>query len=433
MIIADDVEVPKNSLTMDQRAKLAESVKEFDAVLMSEQDLKAMGRAPRADVIYLGTPQCAMSMYNELPNRGYAVRIWPARYPRVEALDGYRGRLAPIITADLALNPGLGTKHLTHGAPTDPMRFDHMDLLEREAVYARTGFALQFMLDTSMSDANKYPLKLADLMCLDLNANLAPVQMAWGSGPDCMIPGPEQPAGLPVVGLPGDRLNRPMYVHKDFAPFQGCAMAIDPSGRGGDETGYAVVAMLHGMLFTLALGGLKGGYEEETLQELAKMAKRWQVKHIVIESNFGDGMFNRLFAPHLLKVGYPVTLEEVRSSIQKEKRIIDTLEPVFNQHRMIVNSEIFRQDIKTEEVEYQAFYQMTRITRDKGCLTRYDRLDAWAMAVAYWTERLDVTGDQALEGYRQQQLDQALEEFMNGVLGTKPKALNWTQRSLPRS
>ncbi|WP_270994138.1 phage terminase large subunit, partial [Listeria seeligeri] len=65
-IIADDIEVPKNSMTVVQREKLAELVKEFDAVLK-----------PGGEIIYLGTPQTEESLYNKLPERGYVIRIWP--------------------------------------------------------------------------------------------------------------------------------------------------------------------------------------------------------------------------------------------------------------------------------------------------------------------------------------------------------------------
>ena len=45
------------------------------------------------------------------------------------------------------------------GKPTDPDRFDEEDLNKRQLSYGSSGFNLQFMLDTSISDANKYPLK----------------------------------------------------------------------------------------------------------------------------------------------------------------------------------------------------------------------------------------------------------------------------------
>jgi hypothetical protein len=89
VIIADDIEVPKNSLTHMQREKLSELVKEFDAVL-----------SPGGEVIYLGTPQTEMSLYNQLPERGYDVRVWPARFPSEKLASRYGERAGSADPAD---------------------------------------------------------------------------------------------------------------------------------------------------------------------------------------------------------------------------------------------------------------------------------------------------------------------------------------------
>ena len=92
LVVADDVETPKNSLTQVMRERLSELVKEFDAVLMAQADLANLG-IPEGRVVYLGTPQCEMSLYNDLPARGYDMRIWPARYPGQEDRDARGGAL----------------------------------------------------------------------------------------------------------------------------------------------------------------------------------------------------------------------------------------------------------------------------------------------------------------------------------------------------
>ena len=46
-------------------------------------------------------------------------------------------------------------------------------------------------------------------------------------------------------------------------------------------------------------------------KKLAVIAKEEQVNEIIVESNFGDGMFNQLFMPVLNKV-HSVTMSEVR-------------------------------------------------------------------------------------------------------------------------
>lgn len=417
VIIADDIEIPNNSLTQLMRDKLLQIVKEFDAVLTPK---------PESRVIYLGTPQTEMSVYNSLPERGYVTRIWPARYPTLEKAVTYGNKLASFVMEKLESNPTLGTQYGARGAPVDPHRFSHEDLLEREGSYGRSGFALQFMLDTTLSDAEKYPLKMGDLIVMSVSPEMAPVQVIWGSGYEQVI------NNVPIVGFQGDRLHKPMFISKDFTPYQGKVMAIDPSGRGGDEVGYAVVGMLHGMLFGIDLGGHRGGYDDATLEALARTAKRNGVKEIIIESNFGDGMFTKLFGPWLAKVGYPCTITEVNHNVQKEKRIIDTLEPVLNQHRFVVSEEVIKRDQEnyntyaTETAHrYQLFYQMTRITKDRGSLVKDDRLDALAMAVAYWVEQLDLDNREAEKRYREDALDKELESFMDHVFGMEPKSLNW--------
>ena len=93
-------------------------------------------------------------------------------------------------------------------------------------------------------------------------------------------------------------------------------------------------------------------------------------------------MFTALLQPYLARE-YPCTCEEFRSTIQKEKRIIDVLEPVMNQHRLIVDPQVIRDDLETtkglpaeQALAYRLIYQMTRICRIRGSLRHDDRLDA---------------------------------------------------------
>jgi hypothetical protein len=136
---------------------------------------------------------------------------------------------------------------------------------------------------------------------------------------------------------------------------------------------------------------------------------------ILVESNFGDGMFVKLLEPVLRRI-YPCTVEEIRSTGQKERRIIDTLEPVLNNHRLVVDAALLRADEK-DEPKFQLFHQLTRITRDRGSLRHDDRLDALAMAVAYWTEWLsrDVTKEE--DRRREELMDEEYLKFEETVLG----------------
>lgn len=405
ILIADDVEVPNNSSTQMMRDKLSEAVKEFDAILK-----------PGGRILYLGTPQTEMSLYNQLPERGYEVRIWPALYPELQQVIKYQGKLAPMITKALEADSQ------NAGMPTDPRRFDEADLMERKSSYGKAGFALQFQLDTSLSDADRYPLKVSDLVIQNLNPTMGHLKVAWAAAPELCI------NDLPNVALTGDRFYRPMWHADDMSEYTGSVMSIDPSGRGKDETGYACVKALAGNLFLTEAGGITGGYEVDTLEALAYAAKRNQVKYIVIEANFGDGMFTQLLKPVLSRI-YPCTVEEVKHSTQKEARIIDTLEPVISSHRLIVDQRVIQKDFDSaKDVKYSLFYQLTRITRERGALVHDDRLDALAIAVNYWGESMARDNNKAASEIKGMAIDRELKKFMGSILGVKPKANSWISR-----
>jgi hypothetical protein len=402
LIIADDVESANNSQTQLMRDRLSETVKEFDAIIKPE-----VGR-----IIFLGTPQTEMSLYNSLEERGFKTRVWPALYPNKTQTVGYGDKLAKIIadTTD------------QEGKPTDPQRFNEVDLMERLSSYGRSGFNLQFMLDTTLSDANRYPLKLNDLIVLTgcSSWDEAPAKIQWASGVDQIS---AISSDIPNVGLKGDYFTTPLYMSDEFAPWEGSVMSIDPSGRGEDRTGYAVLKMLHGMLYLTAIGGLEGGYSDDTLEELSRIAKKQDVNYVVIESNFGDGMATQLLKPIMSRI-HPCEIEEVRHNIQKEKRIIDTLEPIMSTHRLVVDEELIKNDFQLPP-DHQLFRQLTRITRDKGALRHDDQIDALAIAANYWVERMDRDQILAFDQHKEELLDRELELFMETAIGEKPQGDNW--------
>lgn len=394
-LIFDDIEVPNNSETEGKREKLENRSREMGGAIL----------VPGGDSIGLGTPQSIQTVYNGFEGRGYTIRIWPARYPSVEDLDDtYGGRLHKRITDELLANPALA------GTPVDPARFDEKELREREAEYGRSGFALQFMLNTTLSDANKYPLKFRDMIVMDIDKDVAPSKLVWASGPAQLL------EGLPNVGLAGDRFYAPMHTSELFLDYEGSAMFIDPSGRGKDETAYAVVKSLNGYVFVRRWGGLSGGYDEATLRRLAEIAQEESVNFVATESNFGDGMFNALFAPVLQDV-YPVALEEYKVTGQKELRIIDKLEPVLNQHRLVMDKSIVEQQLDTIPIEehgserapyYNGFYQLAYLTKDRQSLKQDDRIDVLAEAVGYFTQDVSRSTEKADERRRQKIIDEEL-------------------------
>ena len=410
VIVADDVEVPNNSQTQGMRDKLDEQVKEFEAIIKPLDTSR---------IIFLGTPQCEDSIYSKLQERGYNTRVWPSEYTTPDkAQHLYGDNLAPFIQKDC--------HDENVGKSTEPLRFSELDLEERRLSYGRSGYALQFMLNPRLSDVDRYPLKINDLVVMDIDNEVGPEKIVWAANPDNAYDN-----SLPNVGFNGDRFFRPFQTVGDHIPFTGSVMSIDPSGRGRDETAYAVVKMLNGQLFVPEAGGMRGGYSENTLKELAKLAKAHNVNTIVIESNMGDGMFTELLKP-ILRTIHPCSLEEVRHSQQKERRIIDTLEPVLNQHRLIIDPKVIKDDYQSaqsypleQQSRYMLLYQLSRITNDRGSLLQDDRLDALAIAIAYWTTQMAQDADQQITDRKEELLQQELEKFMDAALGTKTRSNTW--------
>jgi len=216
-----------------------------------------------------------------------------------------------------------------------------------------------------------------------------------------------------------------------MVPYQASVMAIDPSGRGADETSYAVVKSYGGQMFVLECGGLKGGYGPEVLQELSMIAKRQKVHQILIESNMGDGMFSSLLTPVLHKI-HPASIEEVRHSIQKERRICDVLEPAMNSHKLVIDRKVIErdfmstQDLPAEQaIKYQLMYQMSRITRLKGALRHDDRLDALSMACQWHVDLMARDTDRQMREHRREVMDLEMEKFLNNAIGRKPTGSTW--------
>lgn len=388
LLIADDVEVPKNSATQTQREKLSEAVKEFDAILK-----------PNGRIIYLGTPQTESSLYNLLAERGYTTRVWTVVYPNLQLVEQHYGNtLAPFIWDKLKANPEL------EGTPTDPLRFNDEEIYKRALSYGKAGFALQFMLNTRLSDAEKYPLKVSDLIVTDLDMNEASVKWAWAKTRDTMI------KDMPCVAMKGDFYYEELSRSPDTMPYTTTIMSIDSSGRGSDETAYSIIKYLNGYLFLMDVGGYTEGYSDLTLTQLATRAKFWNVDTVVVEGNYGDGMFTKLMTPVFNKI-HPCAIEEIKSSGQKEARIIDTLEPVMMQHKLIVNRHIIENDYKVfmeKKYEYSLVYQMTRLCRERNALPHDDRLDSLAMGVNYFVDMMDINDEDKISEITEEQLEQWL-------------------------
>ena len=390
LMILDDIEVPGNSMTELMREKLLQLCTEAESILTPKDDSR---------ILFLGTPQTVFTVYRKLAERNYRPFVWPARYPR--KTSAYEGLLAPQLQSDI--ETGAEPWHVT-----DPDRFDDEDLIEREASMGRSNFMLQFMLDTSLSDAEKFPLKMADLIVTSVNAESAPDSIVWCSDPQNVV------KDLPTVGLPGDYFYSPMCIQGEWHPYQETICSVDPSGRGTDETTAAYISQRNGYLYLHEMRAYRSGYSDDTLLDILKGCKKYNVSSLVVETNFGDGLVAELFKKHMQNTKQNIGVEEVRATVRKEDRIIDSLEPVLNQHRLVVDRKVIEWDYASNKDEapelrlmYMLFYQMSRMCREKGAVRHDDRIDCLAQGVKYFT---DAMGISAQEQIRQRQREEW--EFM---------------------
>lgn len=383
-IIYDDVEIPENSDTAQKREKLLAGVR----------DTANLGIAGVFRELCICTPQSSESVYNTMLSDGFSRCIVPAEYP--EDISVYEGDLAKHIHRRLKSNPKL------IGTATD--KRNNEKHLAKQKLKGKARYKLHYMLDTALSDEEKYPLKLRDLIVTDLDSVKAPIYFEYSSDKKDTL------YDLKHFGFRGDFLRKPRHISEERMDYEGIAMFIDPSGRGSDETAYCVTAQLAGKVYLLDFGGVDGGYENHTLEKLANIAKQYKVNLVQIESNFGDGAFGELLKPYLRRI-HNCMVEDLRATTQKEVRIIEALEPVMMQHRLIVNKTPLIRDSE-KKADYSFTYQLTHITQTRGSLVHDDIIDVIAMGVYYWVEAMARDEKEEFNKYEEEELQKELDEFL---------------------
>lgn len=383
-IVGDDLEVRGNCDTQEARDKLLGRIHEFESI-----------RNKGGRVIFLGTPHTKDSNYNKLASAGYPFIKFPAEFPD-PTIPSRMENIAPWIMErmeEIDAEPNEATQ---------PERFDKQVLMERYAKIGPANYALQFLLDTSISDDEKYPLKLQNIVCTDVGLDMfhRKIQHARSDVADFIS-----------HGMAGDRVYKPMYKSDEMEEYIITTLHIDPSGRGKDETGLVVAsATSTGYICVHDMIGLPGGYDEETLTTIAKIASQYKCKIIRYEGNFGDGMFGQLLRPIVQRICGKVGVEEFKVQGQKERRLLDTLEPVMATQRLVMDPKA----LKDKENQIQ----ITRLTNRRGSLKHDDRIDALAHAVSYYTEMLGVDVDAVIAANETRARKEEVEMWANDTRRT---------------
>ena len=390
--ILDDVESPTNSGTPDTRQTLKEQIDENINLLVESEDITG-------EVIVLGTFQSSDSVYVPMiQSGGYDVFIVPAEYPEIN--DWYSDKLAPFIRQAILDDPSI------IGTAVDT-RFNEEVLKKRRLKLGRSTYELHYMLNPLLQDDLKFPLKLKDLIVDDIDDVDNPVRYIYSSE--------EKMRGLKHRGFPSDYFTGASWKSPDRLPFDFTTLAIDPSGRGADETGYCITSIMGGKIFLRDFGGMKGGYEDDTLLALCALAMKYKVNKVKIESNFGDGAFSKMMSTKLIELGYNVEIEDVRAVGQKEVRIVTTLEPLMNQHRIIISKRALEKDFEDKSGSYSFTYQLTHITKNRGSLIHDDIVDVVELGVRDMVEFLARGDTISVERFKEKEQERINKLFEEGL------------------
>ena len=385
LVIYDDIETSQNAGSAVMRDKIDHYASEAHNLLMTGRD----------ETITLCTPHSMDSIYVDWINaKGFKPLIIPAQYP--EDTSVYGGNLAPYLMERLKADPSLV------GANTDE-RFTLDILANKQLKIGKSQYKLQYMLDVTASDELKHPLKLADLIVMDIDEDDAPIKITPSSMRENLVM-------MKHNGFNTDRLYSPAFVSDERADYNYRVMAIDPSGRGKDETGLAIGYTLGGRIFLKKVTGLNGGYDYDTLSTDANMCRDHKIDYLVIESNFGDGAFAKMLEPILAKLSPDTAIEEVRAVGKKEVRIIRTLEPLFNQRKIVIDKKVLDDDLKCDIVN-SLTYQITRITEESGCLRHDDRIDALEILVSFIITQENFDEEAIMSRIEEDRLREELAEF----------------------
>jgi hypothetical protein len=406
LLLADDVESAKNSATAVMRAQLLHLTLDFTSICST-------GR-----IIWLGTPQSEESIYMTLPGRGVTVRVWPGRYPTQAQLENYGDELAPLLLRRMQADPSLMYGGGISGDQGKPIEkegtgwLDEANLQQKELDQGESWFQLQHMLNTKLADAMRFPIKLDRCVVLDV-ADKAPITIERN-------PDPAACQDFHVHGF-GFKLRRALSLSPEQVSLNQIVAYVDPAGGGvnADETAYAVTAFLNGNVILLDIGGVPGGYDKNIMVALAERLAKFKPNAVVIEKNMGFGAFREVFVP-VLHSKHKCAVEDDMVTGQKEKRIIATLEPVIGRGALIVSTGAIEQDkadcarySPKDRQCYSLFFQLAKLTKERGALVHDDRADALEGAVRYWQKYLAV--DQ--ERLAQQERERAMAELTKDPMG----------------
>ena len=430
-IYPDDIETELNTQTPETRLWLFERCGEFKDILYPDnKDL-----VDPTECCVIGTFHHEESVYERLSTIDYLFRTWPLCCPQ---RDDQFINLAPMIEEGLRTGRyEYTTDERYEDRPLLGHRFKHDDIVSKRK--SRSRFDMQHMLKRNVKDTSRYPLRLSDLIVMDVLRDKAPVTVMYGKANS---KGSTVLTDIPHLGTGDDFLHGPAGVDAIWSPYARNIGYIDPAGRG-DRTGLCCLGVLNGLFFVKGLYGLDGGKTTTHLADIARLLRQHNCREVWYENNNDP---NNTFGPALetelrklfcdpghpqFQDGWQCSLETDHATRQKELRIIDAIEQVAGMHRLVVDTSVVRPE-QNEPLENAFQHQYSKITKDRGALTEDAKLDALAGALRKVSDQAGTDPDKS----REAQLDgdyerdsKMLKKLRASQMGAAPDLPRWYRPS----
>ena len=388
-VFADDMETEESASTLELRDKVEAKIDNFMTWMYDNKPGANTAIDPSEIILPSTSKHDDDSVYERLARRpNVAVRSYPIVYPRPgETVNG----LCPLLEKRLKANPSLANTVTTTRMTNEEAHGKLADVLPSTA-----NREYRLLVGSSRSDA--YPLRLDDLIIADwsIDRNRAPSTIVWGltdkDGKNTAI------EDIVVTAPNNQVLRRPALRDPLWLPYESTKCFVDPSGRGGDKCGLAIVSYLAGFFYVKVCSGLQGSSDSCDL--IAQLCRDHGATELWFEKNADTTETWRQFMRASLEKfrcepgehGYPDGWQcgvfDKHHQAQKEVRIIQTLRPIMQRHRLVIPRDVIAQQEAQPEHELQ--YQLSRITEMKKCLREDGKVDALAGCISLWTTTSNV-------------------------------------------
>jgi hypothetical protein len=437
-LIFDDIEIRENTTTPEMRSDL--EAKYYGCMKLGES-----GSQPITKIT--GTPWHRESLYYKIgakhkfdidgnkpgtEKKYQTMFVFPALYPSKEQLADYQGLLDPTIEKEIL---------------SDSVKaFDSIDpvLVKKEDILSGLDGTLEKRLDVFMNylmnpflsstQALAFPLSSLGVLTYETkNRYKHPIAVA--DQPHCAKKSltPFHTFGQQLYVTQWDQTNPAQIIP------QWRVMVIDPAGRSNntiegedldtDETAMCIMAVVNGKFVIEKVDGWTDGFGECTLEQLARAYSDYECDEVIVEENYGGGMFGQLLSQTFQRLGIPASKRGIKNSSNKQRRIHEALQSVLGSKVLFITEKAAVEDTqkyveeldpskKVQRLHYSFLHQLCNFQLQDGgsksTLVHDDRLDAVAEAILQlrrWQSLGEDPSSEKLKTLQQQEFDEHMTAY----------------------